>query len=78
MITFITDVRPGEKPFSPELFQMELRITDLDHMIITTIQKPLDGWSHEKLVAIAEELHDLTLDGADARLGTTWVGSTEV
>jgi hypothetical protein len=78
MITFVSDVRPGETAFASAIFHEALHIADLDGHTIAIVQAPLNGWTHQKLVAIAEEMHVRTLEGADAKLGDIWVGSTEV
>lgn len=78
MITFVTDVLPGERAFPTQIFQEPLRITDLDGNLVKTVSTPKSGWTHEKLMQMALEFDCLTRDGADAMLGSTWVGSTEV
>ena len=78
MIYFITDRRPGEPDILPSLVHQPLRITSLDGAPIRTIQPPTDGWTHDRLEREARNLAEITKNGADAWLGTTWVGSTEV
>ena len=78
MICFITDRRPGERNILPDIARRPLTVTRLDGTPIATIQPPPDGWTHELLGRQALDLRDATCDGADAWLGTTWVGSTEV
>lgn len=83
MIKFITDTRAGEPEFDKMVFQNDLLITELDGKPIKTVPAPTDGWTHEILERLAEKLyeeegHSSMINGADAYLGTQWVGSTEV
>lgn len=78
MIKFVTDVRPGEKEFPPETFSKPLKVVDLDGKELETRQQPDGGWSHDKLLEVAQVLGGITTNGADAFLGDVWVGSTEV
>ncbi len=81
MIYFITDRRPNEPLHPPSIFREPLYITRLQcdgGALIATEQAPEGGWTHQRLLDAGERLSHLTRDGADAYLGTTWVGSTEV
>lgn len=80
MIKFITDVQQGEPAFDPDLFGMNLRITTLDGDMIMSLEPPYSGWTHETLSDLAElqEVMARTVNGADAFLGSAWVGSTEI
>ena len=78
MIYFVTDRRPGERDILPGVAHEPLSVTSLDGSLITTTQPPPGGWTHDRLQEEAQRLADATRDGADAWLGTTWVGSTEV
>jgi hypothetical protein len=54
-----------------------LRVTDLDGGTVAIIAAPLAGWDHSELTRFWID-PALTKFGADAYLGNTWVGSTEV
>ena len=69
MITFVTDVLPGERAFPTQIFQFPLQITDLDGRLVTTVITPKGGWTYETLMLVASEFHELTDEGADALLG---------
>ena len=76
-IYFITDIRPDEGPdFLPPVSAEALKIRSLEGEHLMTIAAPAGGWTHEKLEATKIDL-DLT-DGADAYVGSEWVGSTEI
>ena len=77
MIHFVTDRRPGESDILPGVAHHPLSVTRLDGALIATIEPPAGGWTHELLEQEAERLREDTRVGADAWLGTTWVGSTE-
>ena len=78
MIYFITDRRPAEHDILTPLRHVPLRITTLEGTHITTLQPPATGWTHELLDQHAHRLTHDTRDGADAWLGSRWVGSTEI
>lgn len=78
MVKFITDVRTGETEIPAAIFTEQLRIVDLYGKEIYTHAAPIKGWTHMKLVSLALAICDKTEGGADALLGDTWVGSTEV
>ena len=78
MICFVTDRRPGERDILPGIAHEPLFLTSLDGSLIATTQPPADGWTHDRLEEEAQRLADATRHGADAWLGTTWVGSTDV
>ncbi|WP_447828727.1 hypothetical protein [Aeromonas hydrophila] len=76
---FITDVLPGESEILlPSVIFNKLQIVDLFDRkgVLFEYAHPVDGWTHEKLCALDIPLE--RLQGADAYLGDTWVGSTEV
>lgn len=77
-ITFITDVRNNEGNFLPAICKDHLRIIDLNDVAITTVYAPHEGWTHDLLMEQARMLAVRTMFGANAYLGGTWVGSTEV
>lgn len=79
-LTFITDVRPGEPEILPRVANETLRITDLDGVEIIQIHPVSGPWTHDKLVQVGESLVilDVLKNGANAYLGDTWIGSTEV
>ncbi|ABO92425.1 conserved hypothetical protein (plasmid) [Aeromonas salmonicida subsp. salmonicida A449] len=66
------------KSFFPPLFSTSSRslIYSTERMFCLHMPIQVDGWTHEKLCALDIPLE--RLQGADAYLGDTWVGSTEV
>ena len=78
MIHFITDIRPGEPNILHGVAHLPLKIKSLDNNFVTSVSAPAGGWTHEKLECVACDLIEETKDGAEARLGDCWVGSTEV
>ncbi|BFM18842.1 hypothetical protein R50073_50250 (plasmid) [Maricurvus nonylphenolicus] len=80
MIKFITDQQEGEPDILSPVKNETLIITDLEKKELARFS-PVNGpWTQEKLERVAEDLYDnrKTRYGADAYLGTQWVGSTEV
>ena len=59
-------------------FALALHVIGLDGFLIATLQPPPEGWTHNRLQDQAQRLRDDTRDGADAWLGSRWIGSTEV
>lgn len=78
MITFITDVRPGETNILTSIRYSRLLVTSLEGEVLSSLPAPQQGWTTQTLNAEAERLIPLTRWGADAYLGHHWVGSTEV
>lgn len=80
VLTFITNVLPGETDILLRVASETLRITDLDGVEIIQIHPITGPWTHEKLMQVSESLAilDALKNGANAYLGDTWVGSTEV
>ena len=79
MITFVTDVvRAGELDILSSIKMQTLSITDLSGVVIDTIPAPKRGWTHQLLEQVAAEYAEQTRQGANAYLGESWVGSTEV
>lgn len=78
MITFITDVIGSEPDILTDHCCSSLTILDLAGTPIQTFDAPCGGWTHSLLVSTASGLQSETVNGAEAFLGTSWVGSTEV
>ncbi len=78
MITFVTDVLPGEPDILEGVRYKELRILAIDDSPIKTVPAPKGGWTHEVLQNTGALLADETEEGANAYLGSEFVGSTEV
>jgi len=78
MICFITDVWEGEPDILQAVQGEPLQVYGLDGGLIDTIPAPVGGWTHDGLTNQAERLTPKTRDGADAYLGSQWVGGTEV
>lgn len=76
---FVTDTRPGEPELlSAEVAHAELRIVSLDDPseIYARYPAPPSGWTHQQLVDL-DIPASILQDGAEALLGSLWVGSTE-
>ena len=79
MICFVTDIRSHrEADILRHLSAEPLVVRSLEGDVITEIDAPAAGWTHEGLVAEAVRLEGRTTEGAEAYLGGVWVGSTEV
>ena len=55
-----------------------LIVVSLEGELIKQVPAPARGWTHTALVQQAERLTSATKSGANAYLGTSWVGSTEI
>ena len=79
MIHFVTDICGGEPDIlGPDLSE-SLTVKTLDGDLIACVPPPSGGWTHTSLVVEAEKIAQKTgSSGADAFLGSSWVGSTEV
>lgn len=78
MLTLVTDQHPGEPDILTAFKHEVFEIRSLAGTVIATAQPPADGWTHDHLVAVANENCDAVSDGAEAYLGREWIGSTEV
>ena len=79
MVKFITDMQEGEIDILSPVKHETLIIKTLDGELIREIDPPAaGGWTHEALCNQAELLDSETELGAEAYLGSCWVGSTEV
>ncbi|QEA38623.1 hypothetical protein FGL86_05705 [Pistricoccus aurantiacus] len=79
MICFITDfLREGEPDILSSVKHETLVIRSLEGRLIELIAPPPAGWSHAALEKQAARLAPRTRMGADAYLGASWVGGTEV
>lgn len=72
---FATEVQPGEKCIIKGHENEPLTICNLDGDVLATIQ-PSGSWTHEKLISL-DLSYVATGYGADALLGSQWIGSTE-
>lgn len=75
---FITDIKNGEVDILSDIMQNDLIFRDLDDRAIATIPAPPTGWSHEALTQEGNALSEKLKQGANAYLGQSWVGGTEV
>lgn len=79
MLTFITDVRPGEPDILAGLEQEDLIIRNMEGhpLLILAASEP---WSHQRLenLGLDDMIGQQLKLGADAYLGDTWVGGTEI
>lgn len=78
MICFITDIQEGEGDILRPVKHEPLVIRSLEGRLIERVAPPPAGWSHADLQKQASRLDPKTRMGADAYLGASWVGSTEV
>lgn len=79
MICFITNfLREGEADILSPVKHETLVIRSLEGRLIEQVAPPAAGWSHADLERQADRLAHKTRMGADAYLGSSWVGSTEV
>lgn len=79
MLTFITDIKSDSEPdllHSHRFFP--LMVTTLDGAAIASYAPPRVGWQQPQLEQISRELSGTLEMGANAYLGKTWIGSTEV
>lgn len=77
-ITFITDQIGNEPDLITQVAHEPLIVRSLRGESIARINAPRRGWTHEALCKAALSLEFKTMNGAEAFLGTRWVGSTEV
>jgi hypothetical protein len=78
MITFITDLQDNETDILRGIRTEPLIIEDLEATEIAQIPAPIGGWTHRSLQSLARELEQKTRRGANAFIGASWVGGTEV
>ena len=81
MITYITDIKDGEKDILERIKFKPLNIIKNDIKDpIKVILPPELGWTTESLFETNKELEHLVTpeDVLDAYVGETWVGSTEI
>lgn len=78
MLYLVTEQREGEPPILHAVKHEPFQISSLDGVILKVFDAPASGWTHEKLVTVADSHADITSDGADGYVGGIWVGSTEV
>lgn len=78
VICFITDIREGEMDILSPVKHEPLLILGLDGGLIDQVLAPASGWTHDALIAQGERLTPKTKQGAEAFLGSVWVGGTEV
>lgn len=75
LIKYITDQKEGERDILGALRHQRLLVRGLDGSTLLIQQAPVHGWTHEALCDVQPES---AVNGCDAFLGTSWVGSTEV
>ncbi|UGS48600.1 hypothetical protein JMT66_23265 (plasmid) [Kosakonia cowanii] len=74
-ITYITDQRPGEPDLIAGSEHATLEIRSLEGELLQSVAAPRMGWTHASLSAVQPQEAE---EGADAYLGGSWIGSTEV
>jgi hypothetical protein len=78
MLTFITDTGVSEPDILSPVAREALVINTLAGVELMVFPAPAQGWSHDQLMSVSTQHEDAFVEGADAYLGTVWVGSTEV
>lgn len=79
MIHLVTDVGCAEPDILMPGRGQPLLIKNLEGDLLQTIPAPELGWSHRQLMDETSKLSaQFTNQGADAFLGSEWIGSTEV
>ena len=78
MIHLVTDRRSGERDILTPVKHEPLQVRTLDGDSVLSLDPPGEGWTHRRLCETVREHEALTRDGADAYLGSEWIGSTEV
>lgn len=80
MFTFITDVQSESEPDILAINQHKpLLIVSLEGQWLARYNPPSSGWTHRKLNSLAHSFPDQwDFCGADALLGDSWAGSTEI
>ena len=78
MIHLVTDVRPGEPDILTPVRHDPLRVTAEDGQLVHAAPAPPGGWTHDTLAAATRSPGIADAAPADAYLGGTWIGSTEV
>ena len=74
----LTEQHPDEPDILTPVKHEPLQIRTLDGDIVASLDPPDGGWSHDSLHDIVRTYDVRTCNGADAYLGTSWIGSTEV
>ena len=79
MLKFITNIENGEPDILSSVAEKSLMILSLDGQLLARYEPPLDGWTHDRLTQLASKFpHQWNYCGADALLGESFVGSTEI
>jgi len=79
LLTFITDIQsPGEPDLLRSRRFCPLTVATLEGEILASYPPPRTGWCQAQLDNISEQLTGRLDMGANAYLGGTWIGSTEV
>ncbi len=80
MLKFITDIQnKKEKDILSSCRFKRLMIVSLDGQYLASYDAPKNGWTHDVLVDLADCFpHEWGVCGADALLGDSFVGSTEI
>lgn len=79
MITIIADTQgQSEADILAPVCREDFQARSLRGELLLARPAPAEGWSHTLLCELAQDIEHLTADGADAFVGSVWVGSTEV
>jgi len=78
MLNLVTDQRADEPDILSSVMHEAFEIRSLAGDVLKLVVAPVEGWTHEQLVAVSALHEPITHDGADAYLGGVWVGGTEV
>ena len=79
MISIITDIQGETEPdiLAPVRYE-NIQARSLAGVLLLERPAPVEGWSHVLLCDLTHDIEHLTGEGANAYVGTVWVGSTEV
>ncbi|WP_305372790.1 hypothetical protein [Photobacterium leiognathi] len=79
MLKFITNIEKGEPDILSSEAEKPLMILSLEGQLLARYEPPVNGWTHDRLTQLASEFpHQWDYCGADALLGESFVGSTEI
>lgn len=79
MITIIADTQgQSEADILAPVCREDFQARSLRGELLLARPAPAEGWSHTLLCDLTHDIEHLTGEGANAYVGTVWVGSTEV
>lgn len=79
-LCLITNIQEVKTDVLAQNRRQPLRIVTLEGQLVEQIPPPLRGWTHATLFRCSQRddlASEIKHKGAEAYLGTTWIGSTE-